>query len=240
MVHGFCSRKLDEGRQGVIVSPFITGRSANAASDDANESDERLSAETLLESLAHGELEAYRLDLLHGRMSASGRAMVMESFRAGKTQALVSTSLIEVGIDIPNLSVMTIEHADRFGLAQLHQLRGRVGRGVYPGYVCLFSSVEDARTRERLQQFVATTSGFEVAELDLRLRGPGELLGTLQHGSAPFRVADLERDIELLEQAGLDAQEILAADPLLSTRATSTPMPFSSSPRARRMAGFSS
>lgn len=212
----FFRRKLNEGRQGLIVSPFIARRDDDDADDSDGGRDERKSAETLCESLAQGELEAYRIDVLHGRMQHHERLLAMEDFRSGKTQVLIATSLIEVGIDVPNAAVMTIEHADRFGLAQLHQLRGRVGRGSFPGYVCLYSTSEDAQVRQRLAKFAQTTSGFDVAELDLQLRGPGDLLGTRQHGSLPFRAADLARDIELLEHAGLDARQILAADPDLA------------------------
>jgi ATP-dependent DNA helicase RecG len=134
---------------------------------------------------------------------------------------LIATSLIEVGIDVPNATVMTIEHADRFGLAQLHQLRGRVGRGVFPGYVCLFTTSSEPRVVERLRRFVETRDGFEVAELDLNIRGPGELLGTRQHGVVPFRVADLLRDAELRELARGDVRKALEADPQLASESWS-------------------
>ena len=163
-------------------------------------------------------------------------------FAIKKTDVLISTSVIEVGIDVPNATLMTIENAERFGLAQLHQLRGRIGRGNYPGFCCVFptevdetsvkngpgkktgqeqpqdsgSELRQEKNRERLEFFAQTSDGFLLAEKDLELRGPGELFGTQQHGIPPFRIADLIRDRDLLIQAKKAADEMLAADPGLN------------------------
>ncbi len=140
----------------------------------------------------------------------------MDDFCRGETQVLVSTSVVEVGVDVANATVMTILGADRFGLAQLHQLRGRVHRGAYPGYCCLFADRDDAAENERLQAVISTTNGFELAEKDFELRGPGDLLGTRQHGLAPLRIADLRRDAAIVLEARADAQQLIAADPDLA------------------------
>lgn len=169
------------------------------------------------ESLVNGPLAEFRLDLIHGRMSAEEKDLAMEKFRRGETQVLVATSVIEVGVDVPNASVMTIENGERFGLAQLHQLRGRVGRGEHPGFVCVFGNPNSDLSRERMAAFTRTTDGFELAELDFQLRGPGDLFGTRQHGMPPLRIADLRRDQELLADARRDAQTLISADPELSS-----------------------
>ena len=166
-------------------------------------------------TLVNGPLAEFRLDLIHGRMSAAAKDAAMEKFRRGETQVLVATSVIEVGVDVANASVMTIENGERFGLAQLHQLRGRVGRGGHAGYVCVFANPSTDGSRERLEAFTRTTDGFELAEIDFQLRGPGDLFSTRQHGMPPFRIADLQRDAELVQEARRDAQTVMAADPEL-------------------------
>ncbi len=198
----FFSRKLREGRQGFVISPLVH--------DDA---EEIASAEACLENLTNGPLADFRLDLLHGKMPSATKLHVMERFEQGETQVLVATSVVEVGIDVPNANVMTIEHGERFGLAQLHQLRGRVGRGSHPGFVCVFSSNNDEEENPRLQAFADSTDGFELSELDFALRGPGELFGTRQHGLPPLMVADLRRDAATLERARHSARKLLALDP---------------------------
>src|SRR5690606_16658550 len=124
----------------------------------------------------------FRLGLIHGRMTSLEKEAAMDAFRRGEIQVLVSTTVVEVGVDVPNATLMTIEGAERFGLSQLHQLRGRITRGVFPGFCCVFTDAESHDVRRRLEAFVATTDGFELAEIDFALRGPGDLLGTKQHG----------------------------------------------------------
>jgi len=128
----------------------------------------------------------------------------------------VCTSVVEVGVDVPNATVMTIETAERFGLAQLHQLRGRISRGSHPGFCCAFSSAESEEAQARLKAFTATNDGFELAEIDFRLRGPGEIFGIRQHGLPPLRIADLQRDAVELEEARSDARAMIATDPHLT------------------------
>jgi len=203
----FYRQKLREGRQGYVIAPLV-GDTAAA---------EVQSVESAYESLANGELEAFRLALLHGRQSASDKDAIMQGFHAGDIQVLVATSVVEVGIDVPNATVMTIESGQRFGLAQLHQLRGRVSRGPYPGYVCLFADAPSDDVRQRLEAFCQTNDGFALAELDLQQRGPGDLFSFKQHGLPPFYIADLTRDAEVLQQARADATNMLAAAPNLET-----------------------
>jgi len=201
----FC-RKLREGRQGYVVVPLVE---ESDQIDVAN-------LEATYESLANGPLEAFRLGLIHGRMTAEEKDAVMDDFRRGEIQVLVCTSVVEVGVDVPNATLMTIEDGQRFGLAQLHQLRGRISRGKHPGYCNVFADPQTDQSQQRLEAFVSTTDGFRLAEIDFKLRGPGELFGTRQHGLPPFRVADLERDRETLEEARRDAQSLVAADPGLA------------------------
>jgi ATP-dependent DNA helicase RecG len=129
---------------------------------------------------------------------------------------LVCTSVVEVGVDVPNATLMAIESGERFGLSQLHQLRGRISRGKFPGFCCVFAAPQSDESRERLKAFVSTTDGFQLAELDFKLRGPGELFGTRQHGMPPMRIADLTRDTDLLEEARRDALALVASDPGLA------------------------
>jgi ATP-dependent DNA helicase RecG len=201
----FFRRRLHEGRQGYVIAPLVDG------SDESSVA----SAERMFESLANGELEAFRLGILHGRQTPDEKDEALSKFRRGEFQVLVTTLVVEVGVDIANATLMTVEGAERFGLAQLHQLRGRVSRGVHPGYVCLFPGSDNAAAVERLESFCRTLDGFELAELDFQLRGPGDLLGSRQHGLPPFRIANLVRDAELVQQARRDAQALIAADPEL-------------------------
>jgi ATP-dependent DNA helicase RecG len=157
----------------------------------------------------------FQIELLHGRLGAPEKEAVMRRFLGGDTHLLVATTVIEVGIDVPNATVMLIEHAERFGLAQLHQLRGRVGRGAEQSYCVAFYSGESPP--ERLRAFARTTDGFEIAREDLRLRGQGNLFGAEQHGLPALRFADLERDHELLEHARERARRMVAEDPQLAS-----------------------
>ncbi|MEM8944590.1 MAG: ATP-dependent DNA helicase RecG [Planctomycetota bacterium] len=200
---GFVRDRLREGRQAFVVAPLV----------DESETVAAPSVSAAFEQLTNGELEEFRIALLHGRMSAAEKQEVMDRFRIGETQVLVSTSVIEVGVDVPNASVMTIVGAERFGLAQLHQLRGRVGRGSHAGFCGVMVGEVNEQGRERLEAFSKSTDGFELAELDFQLRGPGDLFGTQQHGLPPLRIADLQRDREVLEEARDKAQKLVMADP---------------------------
>lgn len=202
----FFGDKLREGRQGYVIVPLVEESEQLAAT----------SLEEMFESLANGPLEAFRLGLIHGRMSAEEKDSVMDRFRRGEIQVLVSTSVVEVGVDVPNATLMTIESGQRFGLAQLHQLRGRVSRGKFPGFCSIFAEELTEESQKRLDAFVATNDGFRLAELDFEIRGPGELFGTRQHGLPPFRIADLARDAAILEEARRDARALVAADPGLA------------------------
>jgi ATP-dependent DNA helicase RecG len=197
----FFRKKLREGRQGYVIAPQIEADESAAAVATVQQS---------FETLANGELEEFRLALIHGQLSAAEKDAVMQAFQRGETQVLVATSVVEVGVDVPNATVMALEGGERFGLAQLHQLRGRISRGAHPGYVCVFADPKTEEARQRLQAFSQTSDGFELAELDFRLRGPGDLFSARQHGLPPFRVADLGRDAAVLEEARRDAQALLA------------------------------
>jgi ATP-dependent DNA helicase RecG len=199
----FYRKKLREGRQGYVIAPLV---------EDSEQAD-ATSVATLFEQLANGELEEFRLGLIHGRLSSAEKAEAMDRFRDGETQVLVATSVIEVGVDIPNATLMTIEGGERFGLAQLHQLRGRVSRGNFSGYCAVFAAPETPAAAARLKAFVESTDGFVLAEADFSLRGPGDLFGTKQHGLPPLRIANLQTDQEVLDEARRDAQQIVVADP---------------------------
>ncbi len=198
--------RLAGGEQAYIVVPVI------------DESDLGLTdVHSHLQALSTGHLAGHRLAALHGRLSRDEREAVMTRFREGAIDALVTTTVIEVGVDVPNASIMVIEHAQRFGLAQLHQLRGRIARGTRAKSLCVLladSSTPDAGAR--LEAIASTADGFVIAEKDLEIRGPGELFGARQSGLAPFRVAQLPRDLELLQLARRDAIEWVQDNPTLS------------------------
>jgi ATP-dependent DNA helicase RecG len=151
----------------------------------------------------------FKVGLLHGRMATEEKERSMREFQAGQTQILVATTVIEVGVDVPNASVMVIEHAERFGLAQIHQLRGRVGRGAHQSYCVLVTGKLSQIAAERIRTLVDSNDGFYIAEMDMKLRGPGEFFGTKQSGIPGLRLADLIRDSDVLEMARLEAQALL-------------------------------
>jgi ATP-dependent DNA helicase RecG len=195
-------KHLDDGRQAYVVCPLI----------EESETSQARAAEAEAERLRRGELKEYRVGLLHGRLRPRERRDLMAHFKARELDVLVSTTVIEVGVDVPNATIMIVQEADRFGLAQLHQLRGRVGRGAEQSYCLLVSRAKEELTdnaRERLQALVETTDGFELAEKDLELRGEGQLLGTRQAGLSEFRFTRLRADRGLLEQARALADELV-------------------------------
>jgi ATP-dependent DNA helicase RecG len=202
----FVRSQVGEGRQVFVICPLIQ-ESDKLGVRSATEEVEKLRAEVFPEL-------AGRIALLHGRMKPAEKEGVMSRFKAGEIAILVSTSVVEVGIDIPNATVMMIEGADRFGLAQLHQFRGRVGRGDHESFCLLFTDVDDSETMRRLTALVSHTSGFELAEIDLQLRGMGDLHGLRQHGHE-FRMANL-LDAVLISDGQGEAVRLLERDPTLA------------------------
>jgi ATP-dependent DNA helicase RecG len=191
--------ELRSGRQGFVVCPLV----------EESEALQARAATAEFERLRGGEFDGFSVALLHGQMRPTAKQAAMAEFATGAASMLVATSVIEVGIDVPNATVMLVEDADRYGLSQLHQLRGRIGRGEHPSVCLLFG----AKSSPRLRALAAHNDGFKLAEIDLELRGEGELVGTRQHGQAAFRVAELPRDAELLERAAAWARTIVSDDP---------------------------
>lgn len=201
----FIQNRVSAGEQAYVVYPLI----------DESDKLELRAATQEYERLRKQVFSGARVGLLHGRMKADERDAVMQAFIAGSVDILVATTVIEVGIDVPNATCMVIEHAERYGLSQLHQLRGRIGRGRKKGFCFLMADSFGALENERLNVLAGTTDGFRIAEEDLRIRGPGEMLGTRQHGLPELRVADLLSDGELLRMAQQDATRIVQEDPQL-------------------------
>ena len=188
---------VSQGRQCYIVYPVI---------EESEKLDLRAATEAY-EELKNVIFSDFRVELIHGRMKADEREKIMQDFRNGKVHILVSTTVIEVGVDVPNATIMVIEHAERFGISQLHQLRGRVGRGTEESFCILVSNSDSDNAKERLQAIIENQDGFELAEIDLKIRGPGEILGIKQHGLPDFRIANFIKDRKLVEIAYQDAIE---------------------------------
>jgi ATP-dependent DNA helicase RecG len=201
-VHQFVREQLDLGRQVYVIYPLV----------EESEKIDLKAATAMAHHLTHEVFPQYRVGLLHGRLKAEDKERVMRAFSAGDLQLLVSTTVVEVGVDVPNASVMLVEHAERFGLSQLHQLRGRVGRDRHQSYCfLLYQSPLSDEARERLRAMTATTDGFEIAERDLAQRGAGDFFGTRQAGVPTFRLIDLVRDRDLLELAQREAAQWFAS-----------------------------
>ena len=197
----FLREKVRRGEQAYVVCPVI---------EEGGKLDLK-PAVRMYEQLAHNVFPEFHVGLLHGRLASDEKEDMMQRFKRGEVQILVATTVVEVGVDVPNATIMLIEHADRFGLSQLHQLRGRIGRGSKKSY-CLLMAEEPRSeiSQERLNTMVATTDGFRIAETDLKLRGPGDFFGTRQWGIPAFRIANLLRDQEILEWAKREAAEFIS------------------------------
>jgi ATP-dependent DNA helicase RecG len=198
-------REVPAGRQGYVICPLV-------------EESEKMEAQAAVEWKEHlaREYPEVRFGLLHGRMKPEEKEAAMEAFRKNETQVLVATTVVEVGVDVPNASMIIIEGADRFGLSQLHQLRGRVGRGPHQSYCILISDAKNEEARERMQVMQKYTDGFSLSEKDLELRGPGEFFGTRQHGMPDLKVANPIRDLPILEKARAEAFALVEQDPHLT------------------------
>lgn len=203
-IYKFIRDAVDRGEQAYIVCSLV----------DEGESD-LISAKEYADNLAKNEFVGYSVGLLHGKMKPAEKERVMQSFAEGETQILVSTTVVEVGVDVPNATVMLIENADRFGLSQLHQLRGRVGRGKNKSYCILVSDNKSDSSRERLQVMKHTSNGFDIADYDLKSRGPGDFFGKRQHGLPDLKIADMLEDTETLRQCRECALKMLESDPRL-------------------------
>ncbi len=207
-IYNFIKKHLDVGRQGYIVCPLVS----------ETENLDIMSAEEYFEDITnkeYGAFKDYKVGLLHGKMSAKAKDAVMRDFQSGEISLLVSTTVIEVGIDVPNATIMLIENAERFGLSQLHQLRGRIGRGKYLSNCIMISDRKSNETFSRLAVIRDNSDGFKIADEDLKLRGPGDFLGNRQHGLPDLKIADLSDDIEILHLAGQMSAELLKRDPTL-------------------------
>jgi ATP-dependent DNA helicase RecG len=206
-IFGLMKEEIAKGRQVYVVYPLI-------------EESEKMDYKDLMdgyESLSRAfPLPEYRLSIVHGKMKADAKEYEMNRFVKGETQIMVATTVIEVGVNVPNASMIVIESAERFGLSQLHQLRGRVGRGEHQSY-CILVTGNKLSTdgKKRMQTMVQTNDGFEIAEVDMQLRGPGDMEGTSQSGHLNLHIADLSKDQKILQEARNSAQEILDQDPQL-------------------------
>ncbi len=205
-VNGFIEKQIQEGRQAYIVCPLV----------EENEEFDLKSVETLYEAYQKEIFPQYRVEYMHGKMRPKEKDDIMERFKLGEIDILISTTVIEVGVDVPNANIMVIENAERFGLAQLHQLRGRVGRGDYQSYCVLKCEGKSETVKERMKVMCSTNDGFVISEKDLELRGSGDFFGTMQHGLPEFKIANLFEDMPILKLAQSVAIKILQEDPKLA------------------------
>ena len=205
-INDFIKKNVDEGRQAYIVCPFV---------DENEEMEDVKSVEKLAENYKDEIFKDYKVEILHGKMKPKDKEKVMQDFKDNKISILISTTVIEVGVDVPNANIMVIENAERFGLAQLHQLRGRVGRGEFKSYCILKYNSNSSIVRQRMQTMTSTDDGFKIAEKDLELRGSGEFFGTKQHGLPEFKIANIFDDIKILKLVQELALNIEMKDPKL-------------------------
>ena len=206
-LYNYIKKHLSEGRQGYIVCPLV---------EEEEDSDIKSAEQCFLE-LKEKEFKDYSVGLLHGKMKPKEKEAVMRAFKDGEIKLLICTTVIEVGIDVPNATIMVIRNAERFGLSALHQLRGRIGRGEFKSDCVLISNVKQGPTKQRLDVIKNNSDGFKIADEDLKLRGPGDFLGSRQHGLPDFKIADISADVAALWIAGNAAKEILSADPKLKS-----------------------
>lgn len=204
--YGYVKKHLCDGLQGYIVCALVA----------ENEESELTAATELYKNLSENFFKGFSLGLLHGKMKPAEKKAVMDSFASGETQLLISTTVIEVGIDVPNAVIMVIENAERFGLSQLHQLRGRIGRGTEKSTCIMISDAQNEETERRLKILASTTDGFKIADEDLKLRGPGDFFGSRQHGLPELKIADMMTDGEAIREAHSAATELLKKNPALS------------------------
>ncbi len=198
-IYSFIAQEIRTGRQAYVVYPVVEETETAAVK----------AAETMFQHLSTKVFPGVAVGLLHGKLSAQDKEAAMQRFQSGSTKILVSTTVIEVGVDVPNASVMVIEQAERFGLAQMHQLRGRVGRAAHQSYCILVTGKLSDIARERIRTLVDSNDGFHIAEMDMKLRGPGEFFGTKQSGVPGLRLADLMRDQDVLDMARAEAKALI-------------------------------
>ena len=219
-MYNFVRRLVGEGRQVYIICPAVEENAEGTMQNVEWEGDgpalDLKAVTTYAKKLQTEVCPDLRVDFLHGKMKPREKEAVMAAFAAGETQVLVSTTVIEVGVDVPNAALIIIENAERFGLSQLHQLRGRVGRGKHQSYCVLITNTRSVEAMQRLRTLASTTDGFKISEEDLKLRGPGDFFGSRQHGLPQMKLADLAGDMRLLSEAQDSARRLLMADPTLS------------------------
>ena len=207
-VNNFVKEQLNEGRQAYIVCPLV----------EENEEINAQSVIELAEKYKNEIFKDYKVEYLHGKMRPKEKEEIMDKFKRKEIDILISTTVIEVGVNVPNASIMIIENAERFGLAALHQLRGRVGRGEYKSYCILKYEGNSDTIKQRMEVMVKTNDGFVISEKDLSLRGTGEFFGTKQHGLPEFKIANLFEDMELLKSVQSVAINIMSKDPNLEKK----------------------
>ncbi len=215
-MYGFVRRQVQEGRQAYIICPAVEENPDAALPGEERPALNLKAVKTYAEKLQREVFPDLRVGLLHGKMKPREKEEAMSAFASGRTQVLVATTVVEVGVDVPNASLIIIENADRFGLSQLHQLRGRVGRGPHQSHCVLITGTRSLEAMERLHTLASTTDGFKISEEDLKARGPGDFFGSRQHGLPQTRLADLAGDMRLLSEAQEAARNLLARDPRLA------------------------